>query len=39
MFHDIMDEFLQECLDEFCYEFSRRYFKNGVFDWLIIAVV
>ena len=39
MFHGIKDEFLQEYLNEFCYNFNRRYFGDRVFDRLVIAAV
>jgi len=37
-FHGLGDKHLQRYLDEFCYRFNRRYFKNRIFDRLLIAV-
>lgn len=39
IFHDINPEFLQNCLNEFCYKFNRRYFGEKLFDRLLIAAV
>jgi len=34
--HGIKPEYLQEYLDEFCYKFNRRYFKERMFDRLVM---
>ena len=39
IYHDITPEYLQGYLNEFCYKFNRRYFKEGLFDRLLIACV
>lgn len=39
IFHDIKPEHLQNYLDEFCYNFNRRYFGETTFDRLLIASV
>ena len=39
VYHDIRPEYLQYYLDEFCYKFNRRYFKERLFDRLLIAGV
>lgn len=36
--HDVQPKFLQYYLDEFCYKFNRRYFRN-LFERLLIASV
>lgn len=36
--HDVQFKFLQQYLDEFCYKFYRRYFKN-LFERLLIDSV
>lgn len=38
-FHKINKEYLQYYLDEFCYNFNRRYLINNLFDRLLIACV
>lgn len=38
-FHDIKPEYLQNYLDEFCYNFNRRDFGEATFDRLLIASV
>lgn len=35
--HDIKPDHLQNYLDEFCYNFNRRYFGEALFDRLLIA--
>ena len=37
IYHDITPEYLQGYLNEFCYKFNRRYFKERLFDRLLIA--
>ena len=37
--HAISPEYLQSYLNEFCYEFNRRYFGDRLFDRLLIASV
>lgn len=37
--HRIDDDFLNNYLNEFCYKFNRRYFKNGLLDRLLTASV
>ena len=37
IYHGIKPEFLQEYLNEFCYQFNRRYFGERQFDRLIVA--
>ncbi|MFT5348871.1 MAG: hypothetical protein ACI9M3_001917, partial [Bacteroidia bacterium] len=39
VYHRINQEYLQLYLDEFCYKLNRRYFKDRLFDRLVIAVV
>ena len=38
MHHRIDDDFLQNYLNEFCYNFNRRYMDN-IFERLMIAAV
>ena len=37
--HDIKTEHLQNYLDEFCYNFNRRYFGEALFDRLLVASI
>lgn len=37
IYHDIKPEHLQNYLDEFCYNFNRRYFGEALFDRLLMA--
>ena len=37
--HKLKVEYLQYCLNEFCYKFNRRYFGGKIFDRLIVAAV
>jgi hypothetical protein len=39
MFHGIKSEFLQYYLDEFCYNFNRRYYGEALFDRLLTVAV
>jgi len=39
IYHDIRTEHLQNYLDEFCYNFNRRYFGEALFDRLLVASV
>ena len=39
VYHRINQEYLQLYLDKFCYKLNRRYFKDRLFDRLVIAVV
>ena len=39
VYHRIHQEYLQLYLDEFCYKLNRRYFKDRLFNRLVIAVV
>jgi hypothetical protein len=39
VYHRINEKYLQLYLDEFCYKLNRRYFKDKLFDRLVIAVV
>ena len=39
LFHDIKLKYLQNYLNEFCYKFNRRYFRESLFDRLMIASV
>lgn len=36
-YHGVKAEFLQEYLNEFCYKFNRRYFKENLFDRLLMV--
>ena len=38
-FHGLGEKHFQRYLDEFCYRFNRRYFKENIFNRLILAVV
>lgn len=38
VFHKIKGKYLQLYLDEFCYKLNRRYFKEKLFDRLVMAV-
>jgi len=38
IYHKIKGKYLQLYLDEFCYKLNRRYFGEGLFDRLAIAV-
>jgi hypothetical protein len=38
IYHKIDGKYLQRYLDEFCYKLNRRYFGEGLFDRLLIAV-
>lgn len=38
IYHCIKGKNLQAYLDEFCYKLNRRYFGNGLFDRLLLAV-
>jgi len=35
----INNNFVQNCLDEFCYKFNRRYFGDKLFDRLVVAAL
>jgi hypothetical protein len=37
--HQLTKEYLQYCLNEFCYKFNRRYFGDAIFDRLLVAAV
>ena len=37
--HDIKPEHLQNYLNEFCYNFNRRYFGEALFDRLLAASI
>jgi hypothetical protein len=37
--HDIKPEHLQNYLNEFCYNFNRRYFGEALFDRLLVASI
>lgn len=37
--HSIGKEYLQSYLDEFCYKYNRRYFKDNLFDRVLIACI
>lgn len=39
IYHGIRNEFLQEYLNEFCYNFNRRFFGNKLRDRLVIGAV
>lgn len=39
IYHRINEEYLQLYLDEFCYKLNRRYFKDKLFDRLVVAVI
>ncbi|MDA9320012.1 transposase [bacterium] len=39
VYHRIHQEYLRFYLDEFCYKLNRRYFKDRLFNRLVIAVV
>lgn len=39
MYHGIKPEFLQNYLNEFCYNFNRRYFGEALFDRLLVVAV
>ena len=36
-FHHVKQKYLQNYLNEFCYKYNRRYFKERLFDRLLIA--
>lgn len=36
-FYMVSDKYIQYYLDEFCYMFNRRYFKENLFDRLVLA--
>lgn len=38
-FHSIKDEYYQNYLNEFCYKTNRRYFREKLFDRLLIASI
>lgn len=38
-FHGLGHKHLQRYLDEFCYRFNRRFFKDAIFNRLLIAAV
>ena len=38
-FHKIDRDYLQYYLDEFCYNFNRRYLIDNLFDRLLVACV
>lgn len=37
-YHKIKGKCLQNYLNEFCYKLTRRYFGDGLFDRLVLAV-
>lgn len=37
--HSIGKDYLQSYLNEFCYKYNRRYFKDKLFDRLLIAFI
>lgn len=39
IFHRIDSPYMQNYLNEFCYKFNRRYFKDKIFDRLVIASI
>lgn len=39
MFHGIKSEFLQNYLDEFCYNFNRRFYGEALFERLLTVAV
>ena len=39
MYHGVKQEFLQWYLDEFCYNFNRMHFGDGLFDRLVVASI
>lgn len=39
IYHDIKPEHLQNYLNEFCYNFNRRYYGEALFDRLLVASV
>ena len=39
MYHGIKPEYLQNYLDEFCYNFNRRYFGEALFERLLTVAV
>lgn len=39
MFHGIKSDFLQNYLDEFCYNFNRRYYGEALFERLLTVAV
>ncbi len=39
MYHGIKPEFLQNYLDEFCYNFNRRYYGEALFERLLTVAV
>lgn len=39
MYHGVKLEFLQWYLDEFCYNFNRMHFGDGLFDRLVVASI
>jgi transposase-like protein len=39
VWHRIDDKYLQNYLNEYCYRYNRRYFKDQVFDRLLLAAV
>jgi hypothetical protein len=37
--HSVKDIYMQNYLNEFCYEFNRRYFEIKLYDSLIVAAL
>lgn len=37
--HHVKDIYMQNCLNEFCYKFNRRYFGIRLFDRLMVAAI
>ncbi len=35
--HQVKDGYMQNCLNEFCHKFNRRYFGEKLFDRLVVA--
>lgn len=39
IFHDVKPEYLQSYLNEFCYKFNRRYFRETLFDSMLTTAI
>jgi len=39
IYHDVEPQYLQSYLNEFCYKYNGRYFRDKLFDRLLIACV
>ena len=39
IFHDVKPEYLQSYLNEFCYKFNRRYFRETLFENMLTTAI